>query len=78
MNRNESVKAKIGAIQMPLRERLLDEDETTKDLDDFSALLIDDLKKSGLDEGLLSQMAELTKGVNELHEEPTFRDKNKK
>lgn len=60
---------------MPLRERLLDEDETTKDLDDFSALILDDLKKSGLDENLLAQMVDITKGVNDLHEEPTFRNK---
>lgn len=63
---------------MPLRERLLDEDESTKELDDFSALIIDDLKKSGLDESLLAQMEDLTKGVNELHEEPTFCNRQKK
>lgn len=61
---------------MPLRERLLDEDETTKDLDDFSALILEDLKKSGLcDEAMMAQMVDITKGVNELHEEPTFRNK---
>lgn len=60
---------------MPLRERLLDEDETTKDLDDFSALIIDDLKKSGLDDDLLAQMVNITKDVNDLHEKPTFRNK---
>lgn len=60
---------------MPLRERLLDEDEATKELDDFSALILDDLKKSGMDEALLSQMVDITKGVNDLHEEPTFRNK---
>lgn len=60
---------------MPLRERLLDEDEATKELDDFSALILDDLKKSGMDDALLSQMVDITKGVNDLHEEPTFRNK---
>lgn len=60
---------------MPLRERLLDEDETTKELDDFSALILDDLKKSGIDDTILSQMVDITKGVNDLHEEPTFRNK---
>lgn len=63
---------------MPLRERLLDEDETTRDLDDFSALILDDLKKSGLDEQILTQMVDITKGVNDLHEEPTFRNKKDK
>lgn len=60
---------------MPLRERLLDEDETTKELYDFSALILDDLKKSGIDDTILSQMVDITKGVNDLHEEPTFRNK---
>ena len=61
---------------MALRERLLDEDETAKELDDFSALILEDLKKSGLyDEAMLAQVADITKGVNELHEEAVIRNK---
>lgn len=66
---------KGNRCNMPLKERLIDEDETTKELDDFSALLIDDMKKSGLDASLLEQMEGLSKGVNELHEMPTFSHK---
>lgn len=63
---------------MPLRERLLDEDETTEKVDDFSALILDDLKNSGIDESMLAQIADLTKGVNELHKESENSDRSKK
>lgn len=60
---------------MAEKETFLDEDEITKNLDDFSTLLLQDIKKHDGELDLMSQFEALSEGLNELHELPTFGNK---
>lgn len=60
---------------MAEKETFLDEDEQSKQLDDFSALLLQDIKKHDGELDLMSQFETLSEGLNQLHELPTFSHK---
>jgi len=61
---------------MAERDTFLDEDEMSKCMDDFSSLLLHDMKEYN-DPNLLSQFEELSQGLNKLHEMPVFLHKKK-
>lgn len=60
---------------MAERETFLDEDEYTRNLDDFTLLLRQDMQKHDGDLDLMSQFEALADGLNDLHEKPAFTNK---
>lgn len=62
---------------MAERDTFLDEDEINKDLDNFSTLLLHDMKEHDGELDLMSQFEKLSEGLNELHEMPAFGNKKK-
>lgn len=62
---------------MAERDTFLDEDEISKNIDDFSALLLHDMKQHDETLKLLDQFEVLSQGLNELHEMPVFSHKKK-
>lgn len=60
---------------MAERETFLDEDEYTRNLDDFTLLLRQDMQKHDGTFDLMCQFEELSTGLNQLHEKPAFSNK---
>lgn len=60
---------------MAERDTFLDEDEASKNLDNFSTLLLHDMKEHDGELDLMSQFESLAQGLNELHEMPVFTHK---
>lgn len=65
---------------MAIKTNILDDDVLQEQLDDFSSLILGDLKNSGLevDEAFMKQMASISKDVNELHETGSIKVKDKR